>query len=82
MSELKDQAAHFTVGSTIGLLTGNPLAGASAALLTGLVREYTEWQLKPDRGRFPWKGHGSILSSGSIRDLIVWTLGGLVGGFL
>lgn len=78
---MKDQLAHFAVGLLIGLFCGNPVAGLCAALLAGLTREYTEWQLKPNRGSFPWEGHGSILSLGSIRDLFFWMLGGLVGGF-
>jgi len=79
--EVKDQAAHFAAGFLIAfLVAANPVAGLIAALSAGLAREFTEWQNKPDHGRFPWAGPGSILSAGSRRDLLVWALGGALGG--
>jgi len=79
--EIRDQAAHFGAGFLIALLVAaNPLAGLIAALSAGLAREFTEWQAKPGHGRFPWAGPGSILSAGSRRDLLVWALGGVLGG--
>jgi hypothetical protein len=79
--EIRDQAAHFAAGFLIAfLVAANPLAGLIASLSAGLAREFTEWRLKPDHGRFPWAGPGSILSPGSRRDLIVWALAGVIGG--
>lgn len=78
-----DQAAHFTVGFLIALIcTSNVFAGAIIGISLWLVREFTEWQLKPNHGPAPWKGHGNIFSSGSLLDLVFWTLGGVVGSLL
>jgi hypothetical protein len=81
VKELRDQSAHAVAGFIISLLVAaNPVAGAIAALSAGLAREFTEWQAKPDHGRFPWAGPGSIISPGSLRDLAVWALSGALGG--
>lgn len=72
--ELADQGIHFFVGACITLLAlvfipGQQMfAGVIIALALGAVREVTEG--------------GNVLSSGSVRDLIGWALGGLFAGFI
>lgn len=70
LRELRDQAAHFGWAFAVVIAAGliaNPYAsGALIGLALGLVREVTEG--------------GNVLSGGSRRDLIFWTLGGLAAG--
>lgn len=70
ITELRDQAAHFAAAFAVVIVAGliaDPYAsGALIGLALGLVREVTEG--------------GNVLSAGSRRDLIFWTLGGLAAG--
>lgn len=67
-----DQLAHFAAGFgvvAVAHLLGaqvTPFAGAWIGFALGGVREVTEG--------------GNVLSAGSRRDLIFWTLGGLAAG--
>lgn len=65
--EALDQTIHFTIAFVVAFIAANSSAGGFLiGLALGLVREITE-------GR-------NILSSGSLRDLAFWTLGGTLGG--
>lgn len=81
--QLIDQTAHFSVAFLIVFLTAHGfLNGAIIGLALGLVREFTEWQLEPNKGKTPFAGPGSMLSNGSLLDYSFWTLGGAVAGLL
>lgn len=93
LQEARDQLAHFAVGAgTVALarLAGAhvpAIAGLAIGLVPGLVREFTEWQAARKGQRAlglptaPLFGNhgGGILSPGSLRDLTVWALAGLIG---
>lgn len=68
--ELRDQAAHFAAAFVVvvaaGFVADPYVSGAWLGLALGAVREVTEG--------------GNMLSAGSLRDLIFWTLGGLAAG--
>ena len=66
--EVIDQAAHLIVAYVLVIIVHPASIGQAAilGLLAGLIREVTEG--------------GEIWSSGSLRDLFFWTLGGLCGG--
>lgn len=67
--EAADQAAHFAAAFVVAYLARTDyLGGLVVGLSLGIVREITEG--------------GNPLSSGSIRDVVFWTLGGTVGGWL
>lgn len=84
--EIRDQGAHFCAAFSFIYLARvmgaeiPPYAGAWIAFSLWLAREFTEWQLAANRGRWPWAGHGSVISPGSRRDLIFWALGGAIAG--
>lgn len=66
--EVFDQTIHFTVAALVTLVV-HPThwwGGLVLGLSLGVVREVTEG--------------GNVLSSGSVRDMIFWTLGGLFMG--
>lgn len=89
-SELRDQLAHMAVGSlAVAPVALHPAfwTGAITGVVCWAVREFTEWQGKPEtwaKARRPWQqGVGSMRSVGSLRDLAGWTIGGaLTGGVI
>lgn len=68
--EAADQAIHAAVAYAVVLVAGvvGIPRGAFVGLALGLVREVTEG--------------GDFLSAGSVRDLLFWTLGGGVAGWV
>lgn len=71
--EIIDQSIHFIIPFLVVVLLGlTPLQGAVVGFLAALVREVTEMQRG---GRPPWTRRG-------LTDIVFWTLGGAVGGFV
>lgn len=67
--EAGDQALHVLAAVVVATLARTDwLGGAFVGLGLGLVREVTEG--------------GNVVSKGSIRDIVFWTLGGALGGWL
>ena len=66
-----NQLAHLVVGFLVAVIgTDGPLEGAYVGLAIGLIREHGQMQATGDMSF----GENRLL------DVVIWTLGGLVGG--
>lgn len=73
----RDQAAHFgaaLIPLALFVLVPNPLTGACAGFIMGMIREVTE------EGDLTLANVRAAL--GSWKDLLFWTLGGATAGLI